>query len=90
MRPALVYLWKVPTVGLALGFAGITLLTALFAERTHWWALIPASILGLIGSAFMTGVETIPALVALSKVRPAFLILIGVVLLLRRGEHRAQ
>ena len=26
-------------LGLALGFAGVTLLSAVFAERTHWWAL---------------------------------------------------
>jgi hypothetical protein len=76
-------------LGLALGFAGITLLSTVFAGRTYWWALIPASILGLIGSAFMAGVETLPVLAALGKAWPAFLIVIGVVLLLRRGEQRA-
>ncbi|MHB1135141.1 MAG: hypothetical protein ACYC4L_22440 [Chloroflexota bacterium] len=73
-------------LGLALGFAGVTVLTTPFAGRTHWWALIPASIIGLVGTALIASVEVGPALVLLKQVWPLFLILVGVALLLRRGR----
>jgi hypothetical protein len=69
---------------LALGFAAITLLTALFAERTHWWALIPASVLGLVGSSLLLGDENLSNLVFLGQIWPLFLIILGVALLFKR------
>ena len=36
-------------IALAMGFALITLLTRIFAGNAHWWALIVAGVLALIG-----------------------------------------
>ena len=36
-------------LALALGFALITLLTGLFTDKAHWWALIAAGALALVG-----------------------------------------
>jgi hypothetical protein len=46
-------------LSLALGFGCITLLSARFTAFTHWWALIPGSILAAIGLA--TLVQGAPA-----------------------------
>lgn len=57
-------------ISLALGFALITLLTRIFTGQAHWWALIVAGILALVGggiiivempnaSALQTAVEAI-------------------------------
>ena len=73
-------------VGLALGFAAITVFTALVTRRVHWWPLIPASVVGLLGSALVASAEVGPAVVLLNQVWPLFLIGLGVVLLLRRGR----
>jgi hypothetical protein len=40
-------------IALALGFALITLLTRLFAGEVHWWALIVAGILALVGGGII-------------------------------------
>jgi len=40
-------------IALAAGFALITLLTRIFAEQTHWWALIVAGLLALVGSGII-------------------------------------
>lgn len=36
-------------LSLGTGFASIAVFSALFAKETHWWSLIPASILWIIG-----------------------------------------
>jgi hypothetical protein len=40
-------------IALAAGFALITLLTWLFTDKTHWWALIVAGILALVGGGIV-------------------------------------
>ena len=40
-------------VALAVGFALITLLTRLFTGEAHWWALIVAGVLALVGSGIV-------------------------------------
>ena len=40
-------------ISLALGFALITLLTHIFTDGTHWWALVVAGILALVGSGIV-------------------------------------
>ena len=40
-------------LALGVGFALITLLTRLFADGTHWWALIVAGVLALIGGGII-------------------------------------
>lgn len=40
-------------IALGLGFALITVLTRIFTDSTHWWALIVAGILTLVGSGII-------------------------------------
>lgn len=40
-------------IALAAGFVLVTLLTRLFAECTHWWALLVAGILSLVGTGII-------------------------------------
>ena len=40
-------------VALAAGFVLITLLTGLFTGKAHWWALIVAAVLALVGSGII-------------------------------------
>ncbi len=40
-------------ISLGVGFALITLLTRIFTDCTHWWALIVAGILALVGSGIV-------------------------------------
>ncbi|GIK57123.1 MAG: hypothetical protein HND44_19120 [Chloroflexi bacterium] len=60
-----------------LGFALITLLTALFTEETHWWALIPGGILATIGVAIMTNGVLLDVVQLVGKYWPLTLIALG-------------
>jgi hypothetical protein len=60
-----------------LGFALITLLTALFTEETHWWALIPGGILAIIGVAIMTNGILLNVVELVGKYWPVTLIILG-------------
>jgi hypothetical protein len=70
-----------------LAFAGgwflITLLTGLFTDETHWWALIPGGIMALIGLAAGFGSVFAWALEALGRLWPVALIVIGLFVLYR-------
>jgi len=70
-----------------LAFAGgwflITLLTGLFTDETHWWALIPGGIMALIGLAAGYGSIFAWTLEALGRVWPIALIVVGLVVLFR-------
>jgi hypothetical protein len=68
----------------ALGWFLITTLTSLFT-CTQWWALIPGSIMALIGGALLVTNGAIRWL-DLNLVYAAILILIGLVLLVFRGR----
>jgi len=70
-------------LSLAAGFVGVTLLTALATNRAHWWALIPASILGLVGAALLAGDEGLRVLETVGRLWPVVLIAIGGALILR-------
>ncbi len=59
------------------GFALITLLTALFTEETHWWALIPGGILATIGVAIMTDGMLLNVVELVGKYWPVTLIAVG-------------
>ena len=72
----------------ALGWASITLLTYLFTNEIHWWPLIPAAILGLIGALLVLGDPALNALVWLGYIWPIALIAIGVYLLFRRAARQ--
>jgi len=68
-----------------LAFAGgwflITLLTALFTDRTQWWPIIPGTIMALIGLAAGFGSIFATTLTLLGKLWPIALILVGLYVL---------
>jgi hypothetical protein len=71
-------------VTLAAGFAFITPLTALVTGRAHWWALVPAAVLALVGGAVFAGEAGLRALELAGKVWPLILVALGASLILRR------
>ena len=71
-------------IGLAAGFASITVLTTIFTRQPHVWALIPATILALIGGALLTGNSAQAILTLLGTYWPVLLILFGVSILFER------
>lgn len=65
----------------AAGWALIPVLTAIFARETHWWAFIPAAIIGLVGLAVLYGGVFMNALEWVGKLWPVALIVAGALLL---------
>jgi hypothetical protein len=65
----------------ALGWALITVLTAVFTSQTHWWPLIPGAIMALIGSGILFGGIFMQGLTLLGQIWPIFLILLGLFVL---------
>ena len=74
----------------ATGWVAITLLTAVFTEETHWWALIPGGIIGLTGLGVMYGGMFMNLLELLGQIWPVFLIILGVAVLFgtRRNKEK--
>lgn len=68
-----------------LAFAGgwvlIPILTAIFADETHWWALIPGGVIGLVGLAVLYGGMFMVTLEWLGKLWPLALIIAGALLI---------
>lgn len=73
-----------------LGFAGgwvfMTIMTAIFSRETYWWALIPAGIMGFIGTAIITEGILLQTLSYSNIIWPLALIGLGIYLVLRRPE----
>jgi hypothetical protein len=67
----------------AAGWLLIPILTAIFTDETHWWALIPAAIIGLVGLAVLRGGVFMGALEWLGKLWPIALIAVGGLILWR-------
>lgn len=65
----------------AAGFLLIPILTAIFAHETHWWALIPGGIIGLVGLAVLLGGVYMNALEWVGKLWPLALIVAGVLII---------
>lgn len=61
----------------AAGFASITFFTAVFAKETHWWALIPASIMAIIGLGISLGGIFFRLLELAGTYWPVILIVVG-------------
>lgn len=62
----------------AAGWVLITLLTAVFTDETHWWALIPGGIMALIGATVLWGGLFTNILELLGKLWPLALIIAGI------------
>lgn len=67
----------------AAGWLLIPVLSAIFAEETHWWALIPGGIIGLVGLAVLFGGVFMNALEWVGKLWPLALIVAGGLVLWR-------
>lgn len=68
---------------MALGFMSITLTTAVFTHETHWWALIPGGIIGLVALAVLFGGIFEWTLVSLNQLWPIALIAGGIYIIYR-------
>jgi hypothetical protein len=68
-----------------LGFASITVLSAVSTDKTHWWALVPGAILGAIGLAILAGGIFLTLLTALGQLWPLALIAVGLYIIIRHG-----
>lgn len=67
----------------ALGFASITLFTAVFTDETHWWALIPGAIIGFVGLAVATQGLLLDILGTVGKYWPLVLIVLGIYVIVK-------
>lgn len=72
----------------ACGWALITILTAVFTDKTQWWPLIPGGIMALIGGGLLFGGVFFNTLNLFGKIWPLFLILGGIYILYQsRSPH---
>ncbi len=65
----------------ALGWLLIPVMSAIFSDETHWWALIPGGIIALVGAAVLFGGVFLNALEWVGKLWPLALIVAGALLL---------
>jgi hypothetical protein len=70
-------------LAVAAGFALVWLLGALVLKQKSWWALIPAGLMALIGTALMVGGQALEALDLLNYIWPIALIVGGLAILFR-------
>ena len=74
-----------------LGWASITVMTAIFTQETQWWPLIPGGIIGFVGLAVMFGGVFMNMLEAISVFWPVILIIVGlsVIWKARKGKEKS-
>ena len=68
------------------GFALITLLSSIFTQDRHFWALIPGGILAAIGVALLAGGFLLDVLEYAGKFWPVILIVAGLTIIFRRRK----
>ncbi len=71
-------------IGFALGWFLIPVLTKLFTCETHWWALIPGTIMALIGGALLLGGSALNVLEFAGRWWPLILVALGLSIIVRR------
>jgi hypothetical protein len=71
-------------IGFALGWFLITVLSKLFTNETQWWALIPGTIMALIGGALMLGGAALNLLEFAGRWWPLILVALGLAIIMRR------
>jgi hypothetical protein len=69
-------------LGFAVGWFSIPLFSTLFGKDKNLWAIIPGSILTLIGAGFLLGETSVSLLDSLSYVVPVIMIVVGLILVL--------
>jgi hypothetical protein len=78
-------------LSLALGFAAITLFTKVFTGRAHWWPLLVAGILAVVGGALLVGGAALELLKVAGQAWPLILIGLGLYIIFQRrgtGDSR--
>jgi hypothetical protein len=75
---------------LGLGFGLITVVTAVFGEETHWWALIPGGIIAFVGASILFGGVLLNVLAFVGKLWPLALILIGISILVKSNREKVD
>lgn len=75
---------------LGLGFALITVVTAVFTEETYWWALIPGGIIAFVGVSILFGGAFMTVLAFVGKLWPVILILLGISILISANREKAE
>ena len=71
-------------LGFALGWFLIPVLSKLFTRETQWWALIPGTIMALIGGALMLGGAALNVLEFAGRWWPLILVALGLLIIVRR------
>lgn len=71
-------------LGFALGWFLITVLSRVFTRDPQWWALIPGTIMALIGGALMLGGTALNVLEFAGRWWPLILVALGLVIIVRR------
>jgi hypothetical protein len=75
-------------LGLAAGFAAIVVMNVLFKQKNLWWPLIPAIILGIVGTLLVIGTrEAQDVLELIGRYWPVLLIVLGLWVLFGRREQ---
>lgn len=74
----------------ALGWFLIPVMSSIFSEKTHWWALIPGGIIGLVGAAVLFQGVFLDVLEWVGKLWPLALIIAGALLLWRIRRPSAE
>jgi hypothetical protein len=73
---------------MSLGWFSITILSKLFTDDTQVWALIPATIMALIGGLVLMGEQGLRILQVLGNYWPLILVVIGLHILYRWWKAR--
>ncbi|MEZ4589603.1 MAG: hypothetical protein R3D55_00455 [Chloroflexota bacterium] len=73
---------------LGLGFALITVVTAVFTPEKHWWALIPGGIIAFVGISILFGGAFMTVLAFVGKLWPVILILLGISILVNANREK--
>lgn len=73
-----------------LGWGLITLLSAIFTPKAHWWPLIPGGVMVVVGGALLVSGVAPGVLAVLGNIWPIILILVGLWLIVRWRETRRE
>jgi hypothetical protein len=73
-----------------LGWVSITLMSAIFAKETQWWALIPGGIIGFVGLAVMFGGVFMEILEAVAIFWPVILIIVGLAIIWKARKTKEK
>ncbi len=74
----------------SLGWASITLMSAIFSDETQWWALIPGGIIGFVGLAVLFEGVFMNVLEAAAYLWPVILIIAGLTIIWKARKSKEK